>query len=122
MLITLAYEVALVLVPALRGYRLPIPYAVPIFDTPFVFVAIVVVAVRPILPSLVMRPGRLTPFAISAAAVTFGIVGVWALAGGRKRLLAEDSDLVAKFYVLAAFIWLLGLVGFLTRAIVKSCG
>ena len=217
MLITLAYEVALVLVPALRGYRLPIPYAVPIFDTPFVFVAIgvgylclerhrvrqdfgsaalgaslwlaallaaahilaqpdypispgvdagiapyffflsylsalagiglatqyggrplplsdrarvqigigvfvlslviviVVVAVRPILPSLVMRPGRLTPFAISAAAVTFGIVGVWALAGGRKRLLAEDSDLVAKFYVLAAFIWLLGLVGFLTH-------
>src|SRR2546422_9758393 len=40
MLITLAYEVALVLVPALRGYRLPIPYAVPIFGAPFVFVAL----------------------------------------------------------------------------------
>jgi len=215
-LIALAYEAALVLVPALRDYRLPIPYAVPIFDMPFVFVGIgvgylclerhrvrqdfgsaalgaslwlaallaaahilaqpdypispgvdagiapyffflsylsalagialatywggrplpmsdrarvhtgigvfvlglvivmIVIAIKPLLPSMVMRPGRLTPFAVWAAAVTYGIVGVLLLLG-RKRSLARDGDLVAKFYLVAAFIWLLGLLGFLTH-------
>src|SRR5437867_351429 len=215
-LIALAYEAALVLVAALRDYRLPIPYAVPIFDMPFVFVGIgvgylclerhrvrqdfgsaalgaslwlaallaaahilaqpdypispgvdagiapyffflsylsalagialatywggrplpmsdrarvhtgigvfvlglvivmIVIAIKPLLPSMVMRPGRLTPFAVWAAAVTYGIVGVLLLLG-RKRSLARDGDLVAKFYLVAAFIWLLGLLGFLTH-------
>jgi signal transduction histidine kinase/CheY-like chemotaxis protein len=217
MLMALAYAAALMLVPALRGYRLPIPYAVPIFDMPFVFVGIgvgylclerhrvrqdfgsaalgaslwlaallaaahilaqpdypispgvdagiapyffflsylcalagialatyygdrplpmsdrarvqtgigvfvlslvivmVVIAIKPLLPSMVMRPGRLTPFAISVAAVTYGVVGLWVLIGSRRRLLAPDSGPVTKFYLLAAFIWLLGLVGFLAH-------
>jgi len=215
-LIALAYEAALLFVPGLRGYRLAIPYAVPIFDTPFVLVAVgigylclerhrfrqdfgsaalgtslwlaallaiahilaqpdypispgvnagvapyffflsyltafagiglathygdrpfplrdrqritigvglfglslVLVAgvlwLGPLLPSMVAKPGRLTPFAIAVAAATNGVVGAWALAGGRKRLLAAQRDLVAKFYLLSAFIWLLGLAGFLT--------
>ena len=215
-LIAFAYEAALVLVPALRDYRLPIPYAVPIFDMPFVFVGIgvgylclerhrvrqdfgsaalgaslwlaallaaahilaqpdypispgvdagiapyffflsylsalagialatycggrplpmsdrarvqtgigvfvlslvivmAVIAVKPLLPSLVMRPGRLTPFAVWAAAVTYGLVGVLLLLG-RKRSRGRDGDLVSKFYLVAAFIWLLGLLGFLTH-------
>jgi signal transduction histidine kinase/ActR/RegA family two-component response regulator len=216
MLVTLAYEAALLLVPALRDYRLPIPYAVPIFDMPFVFVGIgvgylclerhrvrqdfgsaalgaslwlaallaaahilaqpdypispgvdagiapyffflsylsalagiglatyyggrpmpmsdrarvqtgigvfvlslvivmVVIAIKPLLPSMVMKPGRLTPFAVWAAAVTYGCVGVFLLLG-RKRSLAREGDLVAKFYLVAGFIWLLGLLGFLTH-------
>src|SRR5262249_8552008 len=191
MLIALAYEAALVIVPALRDYRLPIPYAVPIFDMPFVFVGIgvgylclerhrvrqdlgsaalgaslwlaallaaahilaqpdypispgvdagiapyffflsylsalagvrlaaycgsrplpmsdrtrvhigiglfflslaivgAVITVRPMLPSLVMRPGRLTPFAVWSAAVMYGIVGVFVLFGCRRRALAR---------------------------------
>jgi len=215
-LIALAYEAALVLVPALRDYRLPIPYAVPIFDMPFVFVGIgvgylclerhrvrqdfgsaalgaslwlaallaaahilaqpdypitpgvdagiapyffflsylsalagialatycggrplpmsdrarvqtgigvfvlslvivmAVIAIKPLLPSLVMRPGRLTPFAVWAAAMTYGSVSVLLILG-RKRSVGRDGDLVAKFYLVAAFIWLLGLLGFLTH-------
>jgi len=216
-LVSLAYEAALVLVPTLRDYRLPIPYAVPIFDMPFVFVGIgvgylclerhrvrqdfgsaalgaslwlasllaaahilaqpdypispgvdagiapyffflsylsalvgiglatnyggrqfamsdrtrvkagigvfllsllivmIVLAVKPFLPSMVMSPGRLTPFAVTLSAVTCGLVGVWTLAGGRKRLAAGEGDLIPKLYQLAAFIWLLGLLGFLTH-------
>src|SRR5262249_41704572 len=55
------------------------------------------------------------PFAVWSAAVMYGIVGVFVLFGCRRRAPAQDGDLVVKFYLLAAFIWLLGLLGFLTH-------
>jgi signal transduction histidine kinase len=63
---------------------------------------------------MVMKPGRLTRFAVWAAAVTYGCVGVFLLLG-RKKSLAREGDLVAKFYLVAGFIWLLALLGFLTH-------
>src|SRR2546428_13498022 len=60
-----------------------------------------------------MTPGRLAPFAIVAGALSAGLAGVWALAAGRKRASGKDGDVLAAFLPLAAFIWLLGLTGFL---------
>src|SRR5919198_3354865 len=39
-LAAVGYEMVLVLTPLLSAYRFPIPFAVPIFDTPFALVAI----------------------------------------------------------------------------------
>src|SRR3989475_3528860 len=78
-----------------------------------VVIVVAVWAIQPLLPSLVMKPGRLTPFAIVAGALSAGLAGVWALAAGRKRASGKDGDLLAAFLPLAAFIWLLGLTGFL---------
>jgi len=78
-----------------------------------VVIVVAVWAIRPLLPSLVMKPGRLTPFAILAGALSAGLAGVWALAAGRKRASGKDGDVLAAFLPLAAFIWLLGLTGFL---------
>src|SRR5207249_12029816 len=78
-----------------------------------VVIVVAVWAIRPLLPSLVMKPGRLTPFAILAGALSAGLAGVWALAAGRKRASGRDGDVLAAFLPLAAFIWLLGLTGFL---------
>jgi len=72
-----------------------------------------VLQVRPLLPSLVMRPGRLTPFAIWVAGVSIGGVGVWALLGGRKSLLQKEQDWFAAPLLFGGFIWLAGLTGFL---------
>ncbi|MBI1962472.1 MAG: hypothetical protein HYS37_03770 [Candidatus Rokubacteria bacterium] len=41
-LIGAAYEVVLLFTPLLAPYRFPIPYAVPVFDTPFVLAAVAV--------------------------------------------------------------------------------
>src|SRR6059036_4061327 len=78
-----------------------------------VVIVVAVWAIRPLLPSLVMKPGRLTPFAILAGALSAGLAGVWALAAGRKRASGKDGDVLAAYLPLAAFIWLLGLTGFL---------
>src|SRR5437870_383759 len=111
----LVYFGVVTLTSVLAPYRFAIPYAVPIFDSPFVLAVIVVAvwAIRPLLPPLVMKPGRLTPFAILAGALSAGLAGVWALAAGRKRASGKDGDVLAAFLPLAAFIWLLGLTGFL---------
>src|SRR3989442_11056345 len=50
-----------------------------------VAIAIAVLQIRPILPSLVMPPGRMTPFAIWAGGIANGVVGIWALRGGRRE-------------------------------------
>lgn len=73
-----------------------------------------VLVVRPLLPALVMRPGRLTPFAIWTAGIANGAVAVWALWGWRRRLSAPGSGhTVVNLLALAIFVWLLGMVGFL---------
>src|SRR5439155_1570660 len=59
-----------------------------------VVIVVAVWAIRPLLPSLVMKPGRLTPFAILAGALSAGLAGVWALAAGRKRASGKDGDVL----------------------------
>ena len=78
-----------------------------------VVIAVAVLALRPLLPPLVMKPGRLTPFAILAGALTTGLVGIWALTAGWERASGKDEDILAGYLPLATFLWLLGLTGFL---------
>src|SRR5262249_12315273 len=76
--------------------------------------ALVVLLVHPLLPSLVMQPGRLTPFAVWTGGVLNGAVAVWALWSWRRRLRASGSQRgFVNLLALAAFIWVLGLIGFL---------
>ena len=72
-----------------------------------------VLQARPFLPSLVMAPGRLTPFAIATAGIATGATCLWALWGGRRAILRRADDPFATFLLLAAVIWLVGLLGFL---------
>src|SRR5207244_11711290 len=53
---------------------------------------ILVLLVHPLLPSLVMQPGRLTPFAVWTGGVLNGVVAVWALWSWRRRLRASGSQ------------------------------
>lgn len=78
-----------------------------------VAIVVVVMEIRPLLPSLVMRPGRLTPFAVWAAAVGNGLLAAWALVSGRRQLSREARDPFAAFTCVAVLVWLLGLTGFL---------
>jgi len=72
-----------------------------------------VLQIRPILPSLVMRPGRMTPFAIWVAGIANGLVGIWALWGGRRKFAGHEPSGSQPFLLFTAFIWLIGLIGFL---------
>ena len=42
-------------------------------------IVIGVLQIKPLLPSLVMRPGRMTPFALWVASISNGLVAAWAL-------------------------------------------
>jgi signal transduction histidine kinase len=79
--------------------------------------AVIVVMVRivsPLLPSLVMPPGRLTPFAVSTAGIVNGAVAAWALWAWQRRLSqARTQQGFLSLLALAAFVWILGLFGFL---------
>jgi signal transduction histidine kinase len=79
--------------------------------------AVIVVAVRivtPLLPSMVMAPGRLTPFAVWTGGLVNGLVAVWALwAWQRQRAQARAPEGFENLLALAAFVWVLGLAGFL---------
>ncbi|MBI2016286.1 MAG: hypothetical protein HYV94_20675 [Candidatus Rokubacteria bacterium] len=75
--------------------------------------ALVVPEIRPVLPSLVMRPGRLTPFAIAAGGIVNGLAALGALWAGRRVLAGREADPFARCLVLATLIWLFGLAGFL---------
>src|SRR2546425_281268 len=70
-----------------------------------------VLEVHPFLPSLVMPPGKFTPFGLAATGFVIGTAGVWALWGGLRRYLARDP--FAGYLLLAAYIWTVGLLGFL---------
>src|SRR5437870_13565318 len=76
-------------------------------------VASAVVRIRPLLPSLVMPPGRITPFAIWVAGIANGLVGIWALWGGRRKLARHEPPGSQLLMFFTAFIWLIGLIGFL---------
>src|SRR5881628_63873 len=76
-------------------------------------IVIAVLQIRPILPSLVMPPGRVTPFAIWLGGITNGLVGIWALWGGRRKLARHEPPGSQLLMFFTAFIWLIGLIGFL---------
>src|SRR5262245_27894878 len=74
----------------------------------------VVLIVYPLLPSLVMRPGRITPFGVWTGGILNGVVALWALWGCRHRLRASGTQHgFVNLLALAAFVWVLGLLGFL---------
>ena len=79
----------------------------------FLLVVMAVILLRPLLPSLVMNPGRLTPFAIGVAGVCCGLLGGWALWAGAQKVLGKTQDWFAGYLMLAALIWLLSVIGFL---------
>ena len=68
-----------------------------------------VLEVRPLLPSMVMKPGRFTTFGLWSGVVVLATAGAWALAGGARRYFARDP--FAGYLLLAAYIWILGLLG-----------
>jgi signal transduction histidine kinase len=76
-------------------------------------IGIAVVQIRPLLPSMVMPPGRLTPFAIWVAGIMNGVAGVWALWGGRTKFGRHEPSRLQPLLFMTAFIWLIGLIGFL---------
>jgi signal transduction histidine kinase len=77
-------------------------------------VAFTVGIVAPLLPPLVMRPGRLTPFAVWSAGILNGAVTAWALWAWRRRLSQAGSQQgFLNLLALAVVVWVLGLVGFL---------
>jgi signal transduction histidine kinase/ActR/RegA family two-component response regulator len=76
--------------------------------------ALTVLRVRPLLPSLVMPPGRLTPFTMWSAGLILVAFAVWVLWGGRRRFFGRARDPFASYLLLAALVWMVGLMGFLT--------
>src|SRR5262245_809235 len=79
-----------------------------------IVILLVVLLVCPILPPLVMRPGRLTPFAVWTGGMLNGAVAAWALWSWRRRLSAPGTQHgFVNLLALATFLWALGLLGFL---------
>ncbi|HMH50937.1 MAG TPA: GAF domain-containing protein [Candidatus Acidoferrum sp.] len=76
--------------------------------------ALTVPRVRPLLPSLVMPPGKFTPFTSWAAGLVLGAFAVWVFWAGRKRFFRRDGDPFASYLLLAAVLWTVGLMGLLT--------
>src|SRR3989440_8162783 len=70
---------------------------------------IAVLHVRPLLPPV--AGGRFTPFGLGAGYFVLATAGLWALSGGLRRYAARDP--FGGYFLLAAFIWNLGLLGFL---------
>src|SRR5947208_10629270 len=68
-----------------------------------------VLYVRPLLPPV--AGGRFTPFGLGAGYFVLATAGVWALSGGLRRYVARDP--FGGYFLLAAFLWILGLLGFL---------
>jgi len=73
-----------------------------------------VIRVRPLLPSLVMPPGKFTPFTLVSASLILAAFVVWLFWGGRRRFFGADRDPFASYLLLAAVIWMAGLMGFLS--------
>jgi len=78
------------------------------------FIALMARIVSPLLPSMVMPPGRITPFGVWAAGILNSAVAVWALWAWRRRLSqAGTPQGFVNLLAVAALVWVLGLVGFL---------
>jgi len=79
-----------------------------------IVIALMVRIVSPLLPSLVMSGGRLTPVAVWTAGILNGVVAMWAFWAWRRRLGHTGTQQgFVNLLALAAFVWVLGLVGFL---------
>jgi hypothetical protein len=79
-----------------------------------IVIVLVVLLVCPVLPPLVMPPGRLTPFAVWTGGLVNGAVAAWALWSWRRRLSVPGTQHgFVNLLALAAFLWVLGLLGFL---------
>ena len=73
-----------------------------------------VFVVYPLLPDLVVRPGRMTRFAVMSAGIANGAVALWALSRWWRRPRTDSQQHVfANLLALAVVVWLVGLVGFL---------
>ena len=79
-----------------------------------VTLAALVPIIRPLLPSLVMPPGRFTPFTLWSATLCLGALAIWVFWGGRKRLFGRDSDPFASYLAVVAIVWTVGPLAFLT--------
>jgi len=66
-----------------------------------------VLHVLPLLPPV--AGGRFTPFGLGAGYFVLATAGVWALSGGLRRYVARDP--FGGYFLLAAFLWILGLLG-----------
>ena len=75
-------------------------------------IGIAVLQIRPLLPSMVMRPGHLTPFACWTAGIANGLAGIWALWAGRTKFGSDEQSRFQPLLFITAFIWLIGLTGF----------
>jgi signal transduction histidine kinase len=76
--------------------------------------ALTVPRVRPLLPSLVMPPGKFTPFTSWSAALVLAAFAAWVFWAGRRRFFRRDGDAFASYPLLAAALWTVGLMGLLT--------
>ena len=77
-------------------------------------VPLMVRIVSPLLPSVVMAPGRITPFAVWTAGILNGVVVMWALWAWRRRpSQAGTQQGFVNLLAVAACVWVVGLVGFL---------
>jgi signal transduction histidine kinase len=72
-----------------------------------------VLHVRPLLPPV--AGGRFTAFGLGAGYFVLATAGVWALSGGLRRYAARDP--FGGYFLLAAFIWIVGLLGFLLHPV-----
>jgi signal transduction histidine kinase len=73
----------------------------------------VVLQVRPLLPPV--AGGRFTPFGLGAGYFVLATAGVWALSGGVRRYATRDA--FGGYFLLASFVWILGLLGFLLHPV-----
>jgi signal transduction histidine kinase/ActR/RegA family two-component response regulator len=69
--------------------------------------------VEHLLPTLVMRPGRLTPFAVLAGGLANMAVAAWALWGARPKA-ERNHDRFAGVLLVAGLVWVVGLAGLLS--------
>ncbi len=77
-------------------------------------IVLAVLRVRPLLPSLVMPPGRFTFFTLGWASVILAGFVVWVFWGGRHRFFGAHRDPFASYLLLTTVIWMAGLMGFLS--------
>jgi signal transduction histidine kinase len=79
-----------------------------------IVIALTVPRVRPLLPSVVMAPGKFTPFTLWTTSLVFAALAIWVGWGGRHRFFGRTRDPFPSYLLLAAAVWIVGLMGFLS--------